>query len=116
MHKPSVAGAGASVLLALISAATAAQPAWLDAYREPARRLIAEATSNRFAWERLAELGDLFGHRLSGSDSLDAAIRWVAEQMKRDGLEGMRLEPVKVPIGCAGRRVSSSSCRCGSRS
>jgi carboxypeptidase Q len=53
--------------------------------------------SSRFAWERLAELGDTFGHRLSGSKSLEAAIQWAAERMKKDGLENVRLEPVKVP-------------------
>jgi carboxypeptidase Q len=72
-------------------------PEWLDAYREPASRLIGEALGSRFAWERLALIGDTFGSRLSGSDSLEAAIRWVAEEMKRDGLENVRTEPVKVP-------------------
>lgn len=81
----------------LASAVLPAQALWLDAYRDTARRLIAESLSSRFAWERLAELADTFGHRLSGSDSLDAAIRWAAEQMKKDGLENVRLEPVKVP-------------------
>ena len=37
---------------------------WLDPYREPAARLIAESQSSHFAWERLALLGDTFGHRL----------------------------------------------------
>ena len=77
--------------------APAAQSRWLDAYHEPARRLIDESRASRFAWERLAELGDTFGHRLSGSENLDAAIKWAAEQMRRDGLENVRLEPVKVP-------------------
>jgi carboxypeptidase Q len=75
----------------------AAQADWLEPYRGPARRIIAEATANRFAWERLAELGDTFGHRLSGSESLEDAIQWVAAQMKKDGLENVRLDPVKVP-------------------
>src|SRR5688572_28366620 len=73
-----------------------AQSRWLDAYREPARRLIAEGTSSSFAWERLAELGDTFGHRLSGSENLGAAIRWAASEMRRDGLD-VRLDPVEVP-------------------
>ena len=94
-------GRAASVSFGLLIGSTAAVPAaqdgWLDAYREPARRLIAEATSGNFAWERLAELGDTFGHRLSGSASLEAAIVWAAEQMKKDGLENVRLDPVKVP-------------------
>ena len=98
MHKRPFGGPGVSVLLVVaLSTSHAAQTTWLDAYRDPARRLIAEATSNRFAWERLTDLGDLFGHRLSGSDSLDSAIRWAADQMRKDGLENVRLEPVKVP-------------------
>lgn len=86
-------------ILAISSNGTALveQDHWIDQYREPARRLIEESTSSRFAWERLAELGDTFGSRLSGSSSLEAAIQWAAEQMKKDGLENVRLEPVKVP-------------------
>ncbi len=74
-----------------------AQNHWLDSYREPASRLVGEALSSDFAWQRLALLGDTFGHRLSGSDNLADAIRWAAEEMKKDGLENVRTEPVKVP-------------------
>jgi carboxypeptidase Q len=87
----------AAVLLAATAAAQSAGAHWIDAYREPARRLIEASLASRFAWERLAELTDTFGHRLSGSASLDAAIRWAAAEMKEDGLENVRLEPVKVP-------------------
>jgi carboxypeptidase Q len=76
---------------------------WLEAYREPAARLIGEAMSGRFAWERLALLGDTFGHRLSGSQALEDAIRWIVEQMKKDGLENVHTEPVKVPHWVRGR-------------
>jgi len=92
-----VSALGCLTGLLLASETLVAQDHWIDAYREPARRLIEESTSTRFAWERLAELGDTFGHRLSGSKSLEAAIQWAAEQMKKDGLENVRLEPVKVP-------------------
>ena len=89
---------GVCLLAALaLTAAPSAQSSWLDQYRQPAQRLIDEASSSGFAWQRLAELGDTFGHRLSGSESLDAAIKWAADQMRRDGLDGVRLEPVKVP-------------------
>jgi carboxypeptidase Q len=84
-------------LVSLLVPRSPFQAKWLGPYREPARRLIDESLSSRFAWERLAELGDTFGHRLSGSDALEAAIRWAAEQMKTDGLENVRLEAVKVP-------------------
>lgn len=70
---------------------------WLDPYREPAARLLGEALSSPFAWERLAELGDTFGPRLSGSRALEDALDWTVEQMKKDGLENVRKEPVKVP-------------------
>jgi carboxypeptidase Q len=78
-------------------APTSAGPAWLDPYREPVARLLGEALSSRFAWERLAELGDTFGHRLSGSQALEDAIDWAVAQMRKDGLENVRKEPVKVP-------------------
>jgi carboxypeptidase Q len=75
----------------------APSPDWLAPYREPAARLIGESIATDFAWQRLAYLGDTFGSRLSGSPNLDAAIRWAVEEMKRDGLENVHLEPVKVP-------------------
>ena len=81
----------------LVPAGSRAQSLWIDAYRDTASRLIDESLSSPFAWERLAFLTDTFGHRLSGSASLDSAIRWAAEHMKKDGLEHVRLEPVKVP-------------------
>jgi carboxypeptidase Q len=71
--------------------------AWLDPHRDAASRLLGEALSSPFAWERLAELGDTFGPRLSGSRALEDAIDWAIEQMKKDGLENVRKEPVKVP-------------------
>jgi carboxypeptidase Q len=90
-----------SALLVAAAAPPAAQPpqppGWIDAYREPAGRLIGEALASDFAWQRLALVGDTFGHRLSGSKALEEAIEWAAAEMKKDGLENVRLEPVKVP-------------------
>jgi carboxypeptidase Q len=74
-----------------------ASPAWLDEYRQPAARLIGEATSDAFAWRRLATLTDTFGPRLSGSPNLDHAIEWAVDEMKRDGLENVHTEKVMVP-------------------
>ena len=72
-------------------------PHWMEGYRETAGRLIKAATADDFAWQRLAELTDTFGNRLSGSDNLARAIAWSAEMMKKDGLENVRTEPVMVP-------------------
>jgi carboxypeptidase Q len=77
--------------------------AWLEPYREIAPRLIKESQSTDFAWRRLAELTDTFGHRLSGSDSLERAIDWAVAAMKADGLENVRKEPVMVPRWVRGR-------------
>jgi len=78
-------------------------PQWLAPYREPAARLIGAALASDEAWQRLAYLGDTFGNRLSGSPNLDAAIKWAAAEMARDGLENVHLEPVKVPHWVRGR-------------
>ena len=72
-------------------------PSWLEPYRQPAELILQAALADHAAWERLAELTDTFGHRLSGSDSLEAAIRWILREMERDGLERVHAEPVKVP-------------------
>ena len=89
------------ILLAILTVSGAAQsyssPAWLAPYRENATRLIKAATSDDFAWQRLAELTDTFGPRLSGSENLARSLRWAAEVMKQDGLENVRAERVMVP-------------------
>jgi carboxypeptidase Q len=86
-------------LLAIVgrTVRTDGPPAWLDQYRDPAARLIGEAISDTFAWRRLALLTDTVGHRLSGSIQLDRAIEWAVAEMKRDGLENVHTEKVKVP-------------------
>src|SRR4051812_4201163 len=68
-----------------------------QAYRASADSLIRAATRDSAAYRRLGELVDRFGHRFSGSASLEAAIDWILGEMKSDGLEGVRGEPVMVP-------------------
>ena len=80
-----------------------ASSSWLDAYRQPAARLIAESMGDSFAWRRLALLTDTAGHRLSGTPQLDKAIQWAVAEMKRDGLENVHTEPVMVPKWVRGR-------------
>jgi carboxypeptidase Q len=79
-----------------VPAARAAEN-WLDAYREPASRIIGSALSNTLAWDRLAELTDSCGPRLSGTPQLENAILWALDKMKKDGLENVRAEKVMVP-------------------
>src|SRR5690606_38103285 len=55
------------------------------------------ATADSAAYERVAYLADTFGHRFSGSESLEAAIDWILAEMEADCLEGVRGQPVMVP-------------------
>src|SRR5471030_3302499 len=88
----------ATSLRAQTSQATVAgKPAWLEAYRDPAARLIGEAASSTFAWDRLSVLTDTIGNRLSGTPALDRAIQWAVSEMNKDGLENVHTEHVMVP-------------------
>ncbi len=78
-------------------------PNWLEAYRAPAAKLIAASQGSDFAWQRLAEVTDLYGHRLSGSVGLERAIDWAVAEMKKDGLDNVRKERVMVPKWVRGR-------------
>ena len=89
------------IALAVAAAATAAplhaQNGGLTAtYRAAADSLIRAATGDSAAYERLARLVDGFGHRPAGSRSLEAAIDWILSEMKKDGLQNVRGEPVQV--------------------
>jgi carboxypeptidase Q len=86
-----------AALVSLAAPLSAQSPAWLEPYRPIAQRLIAEAQSNDFTWQRLAELTDTFGNRLSGSETLEQAIDWAVATMKKDGFANVHKEPVMVP-------------------
>ena len=66
-------------------------------YRAVADRLIDGALADSAAWQRLAELTDRFGNRLSGSESLEHALDWILDRMRGDGLERVHAEPAMVP-------------------
>jgi carboxypeptidase Q len=65
--------------------------------RADANRLVEAALSSSVAYTRLATLTDTFGHRLSGSSSLENAIDWILGEMRGDGLDNVHGEPVMVP-------------------
>ena len=69
----------------------------VEGVREAAGRLIEEARKDSTAWQRLGFLGDHFPSRLAGTENLEKAIVWALEAMKKDGLDNVRAEKVKVP-------------------
>ncbi len=90
----------ASPLAAPLSAPLSAQaPEAIPAkYADIANRIIAAAQADSAgAWNRIAELTDRFGHRLSGSQALEDAIVWTAATMEKDGLTNVKREKVMVP-------------------
>jgi len=62
-----------------------------------AQQLITAATTSTNAYARLGYLCDTFGPRFSGSTNLESAIDWILAEMKRDGFQNVRGEPVMVP-------------------
>lgn len=86
-----------TALLCISVATVAAGPAVEESYQDVASRLIEAALKDQDGMARLQYLCDQIGHRLSGSASLDRAVKWSAEEMKKAGLENVQLLPVKVP-------------------
>jgi carboxypeptidase Q len=76
--------------------AAAAQQTVAD-YADVAKRIIAASMDDSAAYRRLSEMVDRFGNRFSGSKSLEDAIDWIVSEMKKDGLQKVRTEPVMVP-------------------
>ena len=91
------------LLAALLAAASVtAQPDPSAPYAEAARRITEAALADSASYERLALLVDRFGHRLSGSDALEASIDWVLDEMRADGLENVYGQPALVPVWVRG--------------
>ena len=87
----------AFVALSLAIAPIAHSQSLADQYSASTMRIAQAALSDSAAWNRIAELTEKFGNRISGSESLEHAIDWIVEQMKADGLSNVRGEPVMVP-------------------
>lgn len=85
----------AAALITLPSALDAQAP--ISSYQPVADKIIQTALADSSAYDRLGQLVDTFGHRLSGSKSLEQAIDWILAEMKKDGLANARTELVKVP-------------------
>ena len=95
--------AGAFVLACLVvdspvdAQTSRSSPTLASRYQEATSRIFAAALADSAAFERLTELSDRFGHRFSGSESLEDALDWILEEMSSDGLENVHGEPVMVP-------------------
>ena len=96
-----------AIVLALALVAPALPDHLADSYKEQADKLIDAALADNEAYAKLTYLCDRIGNRLGGSESLDKAIAWAAEQMKRDGLQNVVTPKVKVPHWVRGNESAS---------
>lgn len=90
------------LLLVTLAASPARAEDWVEQQRETIGRLAGAAMVNDQAYERLAYLCDRYGHRLSGTPQLEAAIDWLASEMEAAGFSNVHREPVQVPVWVRG--------------
>src|ERR1700733_9676014 len=85
------------LLMAVVACVCFAADNNVDAskYQNTANKLIDAALADEAGLNRLEYLCYRIGNRLSGSASLDQAIAWGAEEMKKAGLANVRTIPVK---------------------
>jgi len=89
---------GLSLFLTLLFTEKAtAQADILKEYSDEAAEIIATAIDNTSAFKTLSYFGDRFGHRFSGSESLENSLDWIVEELKSQGFTQITEQPVKVP-------------------
>jgi carboxypeptidase Q len=66
-------------------------------YNDLVEKILAKLDNDSTGWDRLAYMCDTYGHRLSGSKSLNEAISWAYDEMKKEGFENVKMEDVLVP-------------------
>ena len=76
---------------------------WVENLRPTTDRIIQYARTKNRGYERLEQLCDGIGHRLSGSKSLNKAIEWALHVLRDDKQENVHSEPVMVPRWTRGK-------------
>jgi len=100
---PILAAIAAAMLMALPAAADETVP---DAAENSALVQIREAAMrDEWAYQRLADLCDKIGPRLSGSPQAEAAVEQVAAALRAQGFT-VSLQPVKVPHWVRGEELA----------
>jgi carboxypeptidase Q len=66
-------------------------------HKKNADLIINRSMADSQGYDRLGEMLDTFGPRLSGSTNLEKTLEWIKSEMKKDGLDNVRGEDVMVP-------------------
>ncbi len=69
----------------------------LSSYQDEAQQLIDAALSDDKAFETLTYFVDKFGHRFSGSESLEHSIDWILQEMNQQPFDRVTSQEVMVP-------------------
>jgi carboxypeptidase Q len=69
----------------------------LNAVSDRIIELVTRGAFRGVTYNRLAMLTDTIGPRLCGNESLNKAIDWVQNEMKKEGLDNVHVEPVQIP-------------------
>ena len=65
-------------------------------FRNEAQSIVEASMNDDEGWDRLTKFVDKFGHRFSGSESLERSLDFLIDQAKKDGFD-VWTQPVKVP-------------------
>ncbi len=76
---------------------------WVKNLKPAADRIISHTLKENRGYQRLEQLCDGIGHRLSGSKSLNKAIQWALKVLGDDKQENVHSEPVMVPRWVRGK-------------
>ena len=80
-----------------LSSPLLAQNPAIEDYRDVADEIIDAAMDGNDRFEYLTLFVDTFGHRFSGSESLENSIDWIVKEMKKDGFDSVWTQEVMVP-------------------
>ncbi|XP_070386724.1 carboxypeptidase Q-like [Dermacentor albipictus] len=81
----------------------------IDGYGPVVRRILSafdDGPQSGSTYRALAEFADRFGHRLVGSESLEAAIDNIVASLRAAGLDRVETEPVDTPVWQRGRELA----------
>ena len=76
-------------------------------HKKNADLIINRAIADSQGYNRLGEMLDTFGPRLSGSSNLEKTLEWIIDEMNEDELENVHGEDVMVPKWVRGKESAT---------
>lgn len=76
-------------------------------HKKNADLIINRSMADSQGYDRLGEMLDTFGPRLSGSTNLEKTLEWIKDEMARDGLDNVHGEDVMVPKWVRGKESAT---------